>query len=70
MFFARTLINIAKVIQQQIDEEQYDIKKIQGDLVRLQLELELDEITEGEYDIQEAILLEKLNAAHKHNQIK
>lgn len=70
MFFARTLINIAKVIQQQIDEEQYDIKKIQGDLVRLQLELELDEITEGEYDIQEAILLEKLNAAHKHNEIK
>jgi|GEM_PF-3148821 len=65
MFFANTLIAIAKVIQQQIDEEQYNIPKIYEELSLLQIQLEVDEITEGEYQIQEDILMDRLRTAQE-----
>lgn len=70
MFFANTLIAIAKVIQQQIDEEQYNIPKIYEELSLLQIQLEVDEITESEYDIQETALLDRLRIAQQKQQEK
>ncbi len=70
MFFANTLIAIAKVIQQQIDEELYNMPKIYEQLSLLQIQLEADEITESEYELEEDALLERLRIAQTQQQTK
>jgi hypothetical protein len=70
MFFANTLIAIAKVIQKQIDAEEYDLKAIQSQLLNLQLDLEMEKISETEYEEKETILLKKLSTAQKIAQEK
>ena len=70
MLFANTLISIAKVIQKQIDDEMYNIPKIQEELSILQMKLEAEEITESEYDLHELNLLERLRIAqNKKNEV-
>lgn len=65
MFFANTLLNIAKIIQEQIEHEQTDIKSIQAQLTNLQLDLEMGNISEIDYDQKEEILLKQLSEAQK-----
>jgi len=42
--------------------ELLDESKVRGELLELQMRLEMDEITEEEYDEQEKVLVERLNA--------
>ena len=65
MFFMRTLTRIAKVIQERAEDELYNPAKIQEALIRLQMQLELEQISEEDYDRQEAELLERLSEAQK-----
>lgn len=65
MFFANTLLNIAKIIQEQIEHEQTDIKSIQAQLTNLQLDLEMGNISEIDYDQKEEILLKQLSESQK-----
>lgn len=67
MFFANTLISIAKVIQEQIENEKTDVKSIQTQLINLQLDLEMEKISEKEYDEKELVLLQLLSQAQKNN---
>lgn len=62
---AKGLLSLFKVIHDRVEEELYDPEKIRNDLMQLQLKLEMDELTEEEYDEQEEILLERLNEAQK-----
>ena len=39
-----------------------DESKVRGELMELQIRLEMGEITEGDYDEQERVLVERLNA--------
>lgn len=65
MFFMRTLTRIAKVIQERAEDELYNPAKIQEALIKLQMELELEQISEEEYDRKETELLERLSEAQK-----
>lgn len=60
MFFINSLTRIAKIVQQQIEEELYNPDQIKEELMKLQLRFELDEIDEEEYDRLETDLLERL----------
>lgn len=51
---------LAKVIHDKVDEELYDPVKIQEDLMKLQLDFEMDKITEEDYDLLEADLLARM----------
>jgi hypothetical protein len=70
MFFANTLLNIAKIIQEQIEHEQTDVKSIQTQLLNLQLDLEMGKISETDYDEKEQILLKQLSQAQKKQKEK
>lgn len=65
MFFINSLTQIAKIVQQQVDEELFNPDKIKEDLMKLQLRLELEEIDEEEYDRQEEALLLRLQEVQK-----
>jgi len=58
----RAIIWMAKKIQEQAEDEMLDEDRVKSDLLELQMHLEMDEITEEEYDEQEGILLERLNS--------
>jgi len=58
----RAIIWMAKKIQEQAEGEMLDEDRVKSDLLELQMRLEMDEITEEEYDEQEGILLERLNS--------
>lgn len=55
------VLALAKVIDRQLNEELYNPDKIQEELMQLQLQFELDEISEAEYNTREAGLLERLD---------
>jgi len=59
------LINLAKIIEKKALDELYDPKVIQEELGKLQLRLEMDEITEEEYDVLETELLERLDKSRE-----
>jgi Gas vesicle protein G len=48
-----------------LNEELYSPDKIQEELMQLQLQFELDEITEAEYNTREAELLDRLDQARE-----
>jgi hypothetical protein len=54
------IISLAKVLHERAYAELYDPSKIKEELMALQLRFELDEISEEEYDLQEARLLDRL----------
>lgn len=58
----RGIIWMARKIQEQAEGEMLDEDRVKSDLLELQMHLEMDEITEEEYDEQEGILLERLNS--------
>lgn len=58
---AKGFFSIVKVIHDRAQDELYNPDKIQEELMALQLQFEMDEISEDEYDQREAQLLERLN---------
>ncbi len=58
----RAIIWMARKIEEQAEGEMLDEDRVKSDLLELQMHLEMDEITEEEYDEQEGILLERLNS--------
>jgi len=62
------LLNLAKIIQKQVNEEMYDPKKLQQELMDLQLKLEMDEISEEEYNDLEEDILERMEKSREISQ--
>jgi len=58
----RGLVWLAKKIKEQAEDELLDEDRVRGELLELQMRLEMDEMTEEEYDAQEKALLEQLSA--------
>lgn len=61
------VIWIAKQIQKQAEREIYDEDRIRGQLMELELRLDLGEITEEEYEAMEEELLAQLKVAREYN---
>lgn len=59
---ARGVHWLAKKVADAAEEEILDEDRVRGELLELQMRLEVDEITEEEYDRQEELLVERLNA--------
>ena len=53
---------LASKVAEAAEGELLDESKVRGELLELQMRLEMDEITEEEYDEQEGVLVEQLNA--------
>lgn len=51
---------LAKKVSEQAEGEQLDEDRVRGELLELQVRLELGEVTQEEYNQQEATLLERL----------
>lgn len=64
---AKGLLFIFKEIYKQVDKELYDETHILKQLRSLQTSLEMDEITEEEYDQAEEKLMERLQIARERN---
>ncbi len=60
------LVWIAKKVTEQAESELYNADKVRGQLVELELRLDLGEITEQEYLAAEEILLERLRVIREH----
>jgi len=60
------LVWIAKKVAEQAENELYNADKVRGQLVELELRLDLGEITEQEYLAAEEILLERLRVIREH----
>ncbi len=57
------VIGIAKAIDEQVQKETTDVKRIKEKLMELQFKFEFDEISEEEYNAREKELLEQLQRA-------
>ena len=53
---------LAKKVSEQAEGEQLDEDRVRGELLELQVRLELGEVTEEEYERQEKVIVERLNA--------
>ena len=53
---------LANKVTEAAESEVLDESKVRGELMELQIRLEMGEITEEEYDEQERVLVERLNA--------
>lgn len=53
---------LAKKVAEAAEGELLDEDRVRGELLELQMRLEMGEITEEEYDKQEKVLVERLNA--------
>jgi len=56
---------LAKKILEEVEREELDEDKLQGQLLELQMRYELGEIDDQEYSEQEAAILDKLSAIRK-----
>lgn len=65
LFPFKGILSIARVVDKQLNRELYDPDKIQEELMRLQLQFELDEISEEEYNEREADLLARLEKSRE-----
>lgn len=53
---------LATKVAEAAESELLDESKVRGQLIELQMRLEMGEVTEEEYDAQEKVLVEQLNA--------
>jgi len=53
---------LATKVAEAAESEVLDESKVRGELMEIQIRLEMGEITEEEYDEQEKVLVERLNA--------
>lgn len=58
---AKGFMNILKVIHDEAHNELYNPEKIRQELMQLQVALEMNEITEEQYDAAEEVLLDRLD---------
>lgn len=56
---------IAETLAERADDELYNPDQIRGKLVELELRLDLNEISESEYEVAETELLERLKIARQ-----
>ena len=61
----RGVLWLARMIDDQARAELYDEDKIRGDLVELELQLDLGEIELADFEAQEEVLLQRLKAARE-----
>ncbi|NJP37853.1 gas vesicle protein GvpG [Alkalicoccus luteus] len=59
---------VGEKVKEEVDKELYDLETIQKKLARLQMMLELGDISEEAYDSEEAILLERYRIAKQLEQ--
>ncbi|MCL4546065.1 MAG: gas vesicle protein GvpG [Chloroflexi bacterium] len=62
------LLFVFDQIKERVNAEISDPGKVEEELTILSLRLDMGEITNEEYDAQEAALLDRLNAIHEHLQ--
>ena len=55
------IVWIAEKVNEQVEKELYDEDKVRGQLMEMELRLDLGEISEEEYLEAEEVLLERLN---------
>lgn len=65
MFFLKTLKKISEVIHDRALDELYNPQLIQQELQKIQSDLEMGKISEEDYDIKEAQLLQRLQESYK-----
>lgn len=53
---------LAKTVHEQAEHEYFDEDRVRAQMLELQARYDLDEVSEEDYDKQETILLERLNA--------
>jgi hypothetical protein len=56
---------LAEKIVEAVESELLDEERVRGELLELQMRLDMGELTEEEYDRQEKVLVERLNAIRK-----
>ncbi|MGO4886201.1 gas vesicle protein GvpG [Anaerobacillus sp. MEB173] len=64
----RAVIKVGEIIKEEVDQELYDIDFIQQQLIQLQMLLEMDEITEEDYQKREEDLLVRYEIAKEREQ--
>ena len=64
----KAVIKVGEKIKEEADRELYDLEFIQQQLVQLQMLLEMDEITEEEYEAKEEELLLRYEIAMEREQ--
>ncbi len=57
------VIGIAKAIDEQVQQETTDVKRLKEKLMELQFKFEFDEISEAEYNAREKEILDQLQRA-------
>lgn len=62
------LMWVAETLEETAEKEITDESKVQEELLELQMQFEMDEITEEEYEKKEAELMEKLEAIRKYKE--
>jgi hypothetical protein len=65
MLPAKGLLGVFKAIYEQAYEEMYDPSKVQEQLMALQMQFEMDEITQEEYEARESELLDRLDQIYE-----
>jgi len=61
---------LGKKIFEEVEREEFDEGKLQGQLLELQMRYELGEVNDEEYSEQETAILDKLNAVRKAKEEK
>ncbi len=59
------VIGIAKAIDEQVQKETTDVKRLKEKLMELQFKFEFDEISEEEYNAREKEILDQLQRAQR-----
>lgn len=59
------VIRLSRFLEDQAQQQYYDTNLIRQELMRLQTQFEMDEISEEEYDQKEEALLERLEEAQQ-----
>lgn len=63
-----TIIMVGEKVKEEVDRELYDVEHIQKKLSQLQMMLEMEEISEEQYEEQEAVLLKQYRVAKQLEQ--
>lgn len=61
---------LAKQLMEQAERELYDVDKLRGELMELELRLDMGEITEEEYMEAEEEILARLKVAQEYQEAK
>lgn len=65
---ARGLLFVFEKIAEAVDAEMWDEGRLEGELMKLSLQLDFGEITEQQYHAEEERILERLTEVREHNE--